>query len=127
MTEAVIHEFLARTKYRIVSTEDSAGAVLHGDILSLEATPVVFDTTANPNTNIANARASAMLITVRIKVELEDRETKKTLYRNENFLFREPYEISTDARSFFDEQGPALDRMARDFAARLVAEVVDNF
>src|ERR1700693_6562011 len=32
MTQAVVREFLARTKYRIVSSEDSADAVLHGVI-----------------------------------------------------------------------------------------------
>src|ERR1700686_849425 len=48
MTEAVVHEFLARTKYRIVSTEGSADAVLRGEITSFEATPLVFDTTPMP-------------------------------------------------------------------------------
>jgi hypothetical protein len=127
MTEAVIHEFLARTKYRIVSTENSADAVLRGEITSLETSPVVFDTTAIPDTNTASARATVMLVSVRLKVWLEERETKKVLYRNDNFLFREPYEVSTNAANFFDEQGPALDRMARDFASQLVADVVENF
>ena len=45
MTEAVVHEFLARTKYRIVSTEGSADAVLHGEITGFEAIPAVFNTT----------------------------------------------------------------------------------
>ncbi len=135
MTEAVVHELLARTKYRIVSTEDSADAVLHGEITGFEATPAVFDTTpppvqnSTPNTNIPpqTARATTMLITVRMKVSLEERETKKTLYKNDNYLFREPYEISTDPAKFFDEQGPALDRMSRDFASRLVADILENF
>src|SRR5579863_2020983 len=43
MTEAVVHEFIARTKYHIVSTENSADAVLHGEIVSFEAIPAVFD------------------------------------------------------------------------------------
>ena len=127
MTEAVIHEFLARTKYRIVSTGDSADAVLHGEITSLETTPVVFDTTTIPNTNAAAARVTVMLVSVRLKVWIEERETKKVLYRNDNFLFREPYEVSTNTATFFDEQGPALGRMARDFASRLVADVLENF
>jgi len=127
MTEAVIHEFLARTKYRIVSTGDSADAVLGGEITSLETTPVVFDTTTIPNTTTAGARVTVILVSVRLKVWLEERETKKVLYRNDNFLFREPYEVSTNAATFFDEQGPALDRMARDFASRLVADVLENF
>ena len=131
LTEAVVHEFLARTKYRIVSAENSADAVLHGEIVSLDLTPVVFDTSPAPsptlNTPTNTARATTMLISVRLQVWLEDKETKKDLYRNMNFLFREPYEISTDVGSFFDEQGPALGRLGRDFAARLVADVLENF
>ena len=132
MTEAVVREFLARTRYRIVSTEDSADAVLRGEIMSLEAVPAVFDTTpanstSNPNLNTTTARATTMLVSVHLKVRLEERETKRILYQNDNYLFREPYEISTDPSKFFDEQGPALDRMSRDFASRLVADILENF
>jgi Lipopolysaccharide-assembly len=135
MTEAVVHEFIARTKYRIVSSEDSADAVLHGEITSFEAIPVVFDTTRTttpnattvPALNTTTARATTMLVSVHMKVSLEERETKKVLYKNDSYLFREPYEISTDPSKFFDEQGPALERMSRDFAARLVSDVLENF
>ncbi len=131
MTEAVVREFLARTRYRIVSTEDSGDAVLRGEITSFEAIPAVFDTTptttSNPNLNTATARATTMLVSVHLKVRLEERETKRILYQNDNYLFREPYEISTDPSKFFDEQGPALDRMSRDFASRLVADILENF
>ena len=68
-----------------------------------------------------------MLVSVHMKVSLEERGTKKILYKNDNYLFREVYEISTDPAKFFDEQSPALDRMAKDFAARLVSDVVENF
>jgi hypothetical protein len=129
MTEAVVHEFLARTKYRIVSREDSADAVLRGEITSFEASPIVFDTSAAPNATINTpiARATAMLVSVHLKVWLEERETKKVLYRNDDYLFREPYEVSTDPATFFDEQGPAMGRLARDFASRLVADILENF
>ena len=133
MTQAVVREFLARTRFRVVSTEDSADAVLHGEITALESSPVVFDTTptqnspASPTSTTATARATTMLVSVHMKVLLEERGTKKILYKNDNYLFREVYEISTDASKFFDEQGPALDRMAKDFASRLVSDVVENF
>ena len=132
MTEAVVHEFIARTKYRIVPSEESADAVLNGEIISVEAIPVVFDTTPTPTSasatlNTTTARATTMLISVHMKVSLAERETGKTLYKNDNYLFRQPYEISTDAAKFFDEQGPALERMSRDFAARLVSDVLENF
>lgn len=133
MTQALIREFLARTKYRIVSSEDSADAVLRGEITSLESVPVVFNTSAQSSTTTTStattstAQATTMLVSVHMRVWLEERDTKKILYRNDNYLFREPYEISTNPSTFFDEQGPALDRMARDFASRLVSDVVENF
>ena len=135
MTEAVVREFISRTKYRVVSSEDAGDAVLHGEITSFEAIPVVFDTTPArtpnsttvPELNTTTARATTMLISVHLKVSLEERETSRVLYKNDNYLFREPYEISTDPAKFFDEQGPALDRMSRDFAARLVSDVMENF
>jgi hypothetical protein len=135
MTEAVIHEFIARTKYRIVSSEESGDAVLHGEITSFEAIPAVFDTTPAttpnsttvPTVNATTARATTMLVSVHLKVLLEERETNKVLYKNDDYLFRQPYEISTDPAKFFDEQGPALERLSRDFAARLVSDVLENF
>jgi hypothetical protein len=133
MTEAVVHEFLARTKYRVVTNEDAADAVLHAEIDSFDATPVVFDTTPGPNStpvpnvNATTTSATAMLISLHMKVRLEERETKQVLYKNDNYLFREPYELSTDPTTFFDEQGPAIGRMSRDFASRLVADIVENF
>jgi hypothetical protein len=135
MTEAVVHEFIARTKYRVVSTEGSADAVLHGEITSFEAIPAVFDTTTTttpatataPAVSTTTARATAMLVSVHLKILLEESGTKRVIYQNDNYLFRQPYEISTDPAKFFDEQGPALERMSRDFAARLVSDVLENF
>lgn len=119
MTRALVHEFLSRANYRIVSDASNADAVLTGRINSLESNAILFDA--------ATGRATTMLVTIHCEVLLEDRQTKKALYRNDNFLFRNEYEVSTDLPSFFEEQDPALDRMARDFASRLVAAILENF
>jgi hypothetical protein len=68
-----------------------------------------------------------MLVTMKCEVTLTEVASGKLLYHNDNFLFRNEYEISTDVKSFFEEQDPALDRMAQDFARRLVAAVTENF
>jgi membrane-bound lytic murein transglycosylase MltF len=68
-----------------------------------------------------------MLDTVRCEVTLTERETQKVLFHTDKFVFRNEYEISTDVKSFFEEQDPALDRIAKDFAQRLVASVTENF
>ena len=119
LTEAVVREFLARTKYRIVPVESEADAVLRGEVTSVESSAVLFDT--------ATGRATTMLVTVRMNVRLAERPSGNVLYENSSFLFREEYEISTDVASFFEEQDPAFDRLARDFAATLVAAILENF
>jgi outer membrane lipopolysaccharide assembly protein LptE/RlpB len=119
LTAATVHEFLAKTPYRVVSDPANGDAVLRGKVLSLEAVPLLFDTTTG--------RATTMLVTVRCEVTFEERDTGKALFHTDNFLFRNEYEISTDVKSFFEEQDPALDRLAQDFAARLVAAVTENF
>lgn len=119
LTAATVHEFLAKTPYRVVSDPANGDAVLRGKVLSLEAVPLLFDTTTG--------RATTMLVTVRCEVTFEERDTGKLLYHTDNFLFRNQYEISTDVKSFFNEQDPALDRLAQDFASRLVAAVTENY
>lgn len=119
LTTATVHEFLARTSYRVVSDPANGDAVLRGKVLSLEAVPLLFDT--------STGRATAMLVTVKCEVTFEERESGKILYHTDNFVFRNQYEISTDVKSFFEEQDPALDRLAQDFAARLVAAVTENY
>ena len=135
MTEAVVHEFIARTKYRIVSSEDSAGAVLRGEITSFEAIPAVFDTTPTttpnstsiPTVNTTTARATTMLVSVHMKVSLEERKPKKCSTRTTTIFSASPTKFPPIPSKFFDEQGPALERMSRDFASRLVSDVLENF
>ena len=119
LTQAVIREFLSRTAYRVVSDPEAGDAVLNGEVTSLESVVAVFDSTTG--------RATSMLVTVRMKVWLVDRETKTEIYRNDNFVFRQPYAISTDVPNFFDEQNPALDRLAQDFSGKLVAAILEKF
>ncbi len=119
LTAATVHEFLAKTSYRVVSVPEEGDAVLRGKVLSLEAVPLLFDTTTG--------RATTMLVTVKCEVTLTESATQKVLYHTDNFIFRNQYEISTDLKSFFEEQDPALDRLAQDFAVRLVAAVTENY
>jgi outer membrane lipopolysaccharide assembly protein LptE/RlpB len=119
LTEAVVREFLSRTSYRVVSDPAAGDAVLRGEVTSLESAVAVFDTTTG--------RATTMLVTIRLKVSLVDQQTKAVIYSNDNFLFRQPYEISTDVPTFFDESNPALDRMCGEFAQRLVAAILEKF
>jgi len=118
-TQAVIREFISRSKYRVVQDPLSADAVLRGQVLSIETAPVLFNTTTG--------EVTTMLVTIHVKVELLDNATKKSFYKNDDMVFRDEYQISSDVRSFFEEGDPALERMSRDFASKLVANAMENF
>jgi outer membrane lipopolysaccharide assembly protein LptE/RlpB len=119
LTEAVARELLARTKYRVVSKPEDADAVLSGEVTTVGSSALVFDP--------VTGAATTVLVTVNMKASLQDRASGNVLYKNDNFVFREPYEVSTDITPFFQQEGPALDRMSRDFAARLVADILEKF
>lgn len=119
LTDAVVHELLARTPYRVVPKPEDGDAVLRGTVTSITSAPVIFDP--------VTGQATTILVTVVIAVRLEDRASGKLLYHNDGMVFREPYEISTDIPSFFEEEGPGLDRLSRDFASRVVATILENF
>jgi outer membrane lipopolysaccharide assembly protein LptE/RlpB len=116
LTAATVHEFLAKTTYKVVSDPANGDAVLRGKIVSVETAPLLFATAPATATSPPLARATAMLITVKCEVTLEERESGKVLYHTDNFVFRNEYEISTDVKSFFEEQDPAVDRLAQDLA-----------
>jgi hypothetical protein len=119
LTDAVVREFNARTQYHVLhEANGDADAVLKATVLSATATPLVYDSTTG--------RAINALITVSIQVTLTDRQGK-VLFENPSYLFHEQYEISSDLASFFEEDSPAVDRLSRDFAHTLVANILEAY
>jgi len=136
LTAATIHEFLAKTTFHVGSDPNAGDAVLRGKVISMEVTPLVFQTETTPATGTTPAtsvaQATVMLVTMKCEVTLTDRATEKVLYHTDNFIFRNEYQLATslspaNVESFFQEGDPALDRMSQDFAQRLVAAVTENY
>ncbi len=118
MTDAVIREFAARTRLR-VSPESGAGsdAVLHGTILTQTISPLTYNTSTQ--------QSSSYLITLIASVTLTGRDGK-VLYENKNYTFRQQYQSTTNLATFFDESPAAEERLSRDFARALVADVLEG-
>lgn len=143
LTAATIHEFLAKTRYKVVSDPNGGDAVLTGKVLSMEVVPLLFQSSSSTTTSVA--QATAMMVTMRCEVTFTERDSDKVLYHTDNFVFRNQYQLATtcaptsgspcptatnpesQVESFFQEGEPALDRMAQDFATRLVAAVTENY
>jgi hypothetical protein len=75
--------------------------------------------------DLGRARVFEVIISVALTVR--DQTKNKILYDNQNFLFRDQYEISTDPQQFFSEEGPAVDRVARDFAKSVLTTLLAGF
>ncbi len=119
LTDAVVREFNARTQYHVLhEATGDADAVLKATVLSASASPLAYDSTTG--------RAISALVTVSVQVTLTDRQGK-VLFDNPTYLFHEQYEISSDLPSFFQEDSPAVDRLSRDFARTLVANILEAY
>ena len=119
LTDAVVREFNSRTQYRVIhDTKGDADAVLKATVLSASASPLAYDS--------QTGRAASALITVSIQVRLTDRQGK-VLFENPSYLFHDQYELSRDLTSFFQEDSPAVDRLSRDFARTLVANILEAY
>jgi outer membrane lipopolysaccharide assembly protein LptE/RlpB len=137
LTAATIHEFLAKTRYKVVSDPNDGDAILTGKVLSLEILPLLFQT---PTATTTTEQATAMIVTMKCEFTLTERDNDKVLYHTDNFVFRNEYQLATSGQTtqtptqsrgnveeIFQESDPAFDRMAQDFAARLVAAVTENY
>jgi outer membrane lipopolysaccharide assembly protein LptE/RlpB len=119
MTEAVIREFATRTRLRV--TPDASGdpdAVLHGTILKETVEPLTYNSTSQ--------QSSSFLITVVVSVTLTGRDGK-VLFENKNYVYRQQYQSTTDLASFIEENPAAMQRLSREFARQLVADVLEGF
>src|SRR6185437_7142721 len=118
LTDAVIREFAARSPMRVTPAADGhPDVVLHGTILNEVVAPLTYNTTTQ--------QSSSFLITLVVSVSLTDRDGK-VLFQNKNYVFRGQYQSTTDLHTFLDENPAAVDRMSRDFARALVADVLEG-
>lgn len=119
MTDAVVREFNTRTQFHIIhEAQPDADAVLKGTVLSATASPLAYDS--------KTGRAASVLVTVSLQVTLTGRDGK-VLFQNPAYLFHEQYELSRELSSFFQEDSLAMDRLSRDFARTLVANILEGY
>ncbi len=119
VSAAVTRELIERTRFRVTPDPAGADAELKGTINSVRSGVLTYD----PNTG----RATAFQIQVTADVELIDLHTRKVVFSNPHYLFREQYQVSQYAPALFEESEPALNRLSRDFAHTLVTDIIENF
>ena len=119
LTRDVVRELVARTHYHVVNTAgQDADLVLKGTVVSAQAAPLTYDA--------QSGRISSAVVTVSMKVSLTDHRGR-VFFENQNYTFRQEYQVSREVKSFFEEETPALQRMSQDFARTLVSDVLEAY
>ncbi|MEA2172558.1 MAG: hypothetical protein QOD00_150 [Blastocatellia bacterium] len=118
-TEAVINEIIHRGHgLRVQAETEGADIVVDGVIKSFNFGGVLLDD---------KGRARIFEVTIAVAVTVRDQTENRVLYDNQNYVFRGEYEFANDPRSYFNEEDPAVQRMARAFAESLVSTLVNGF
>lgn len=117
-TEAVSREIIRRGNgLKVQGSRTGADAVLEGTIRDFSFSGVLLD---------SQGRARVYEVTIVTAVTIRDLRENKILYDNQNFIFRDSFEFTSDPRSFFNEEDPAVERMARAFAESAVSAFVNG-
>ncbi len=117
-TQAVMDEILRRgRRLEVTSKSDGADAVLLGDVRRVDIGGALLDPTG---------RTRVFQIAITVSVAFKDLKTNRVLFENPAYTFRGEYELPDGPASLFDEEGPAVDRLARDFAQSLIATLLEG-
>jgi len=116
-TEAVVNELIHRGRgLRVQGEREGADAVIEGVIKSFSYGGVLLDD---------KGRARIFEVTIEAAVTVRDQISNRVLYDNQNFVFRGEFEFANDPRNFFNEEDPAVERMARNFAESIVSTLTN--
>jgi hypothetical protein len=117
-TDAVTREIIRRGNgLKVQGSRTGADAVLEGTIRDFSFSGVLLD---------SEGRARVYEVTVVTAVTIRDLKENKILYDNQNFVFRDSFEFSSDPRSFFNEEDPAVERISRAFAESAVSTFING-
>lgn len=118
-TEAVINELVRRGRgLRVQGEREGADAVVDGVVKSFNISGVLLDN---------SGRARIFVVEITAAVTVRDQTENRVLYDNQNYVFRGEFEFANDPRSYFNEEDPAVQRIARSFAESLVSVLVNGF
>ena len=118
-TDAVAQELIRRGRgLKVQSRREGADVVVDGVIKEFYFGGVLLDD---------RGRARIFEVTVVGAVTLRDQTNNRVLYDNQNYVYKGEFEFANDPRTFFNEEDPAVMRIARKFAEDLVSTLVNGF
>lgn len=119
VTQSIADELVARGRLRLVSSPAEAHVILRGVIQSFGINPVSFND---------EGRATRYQAIVSASIELVDhRNEDAVLWKNDQYLFRETYEIDPSEIDSFDQETRAIQDISERFAESVVTNLLEGF
>ena len=122
ITQKVVEELLKRARFEVTSERVGADAIVEGELLRFDQTPVGFS-----DAGATRTQASRYLVTLTARVRYVKVGQDEPIWANESFSFRDEYDVGSDPTSFFDQSGQAIERLSTSFARSLVAAMLEAF
>ena len=122
ITQNVVEELLKRGRFDVTQERVGADAIVEGEILRYDQTPVGFSDAGGSRT-----QASRYAVTLTARVRYAKVGQDEPIWANESFSFRDEYDVGSDPTAFFDQQGQAIERLSTSFARSLVAAMLEAF
>jgi hypothetical protein len=122
ITQKVTEELLKRGRFDVVQERIGADAIVEGEILRYDQTPVGFSDAGG-----SRSQASRYAVTLTARVRYVKVGQEEPIWANESFTFRDEYDVGSDPTAFFDQQGQAVERLSTSFGRALVAAMLEAF
>lgn len=118
LTRAIADELVTRQRFQVLSSAEGADAVLSGAVTAFGVTPVAFD---------GEGRATEYEISITAQVLFRRVPGDEVVWRAENYLFRETYQIDLGEAGFLDREEQAIRDAAERFAETMVSDLLVGF
>jgi hypothetical protein len=121
LSAAVVQELIARGRFKVSAKEGEGDAQLEGTITGFLFIPLSTNT---------QSRAVEYQIQVTVKVSLTTIPEGKVLWKNDNYVFRENYDVTGRGiytTNYLELENVAIDAEAERFAQSLVTSLLEGF
>jgi hypothetical protein len=121
LTDRIRTEFIGRGKYKVVTEEAGADAVLRAELIGFSTQ------TAGLN---AQQLSNRLLVTIVVKASFIDLAENKVLWSNDALTFRDEYQFAAagvSAATLIDQERSTVDRIAADASRTIVTAIFEAF
>jgi hypothetical protein len=125
ITQKVIEELLKRGHFDVVQEATGVDALIEGEILNYNSTPIGFSEQGTAQD--ANTQASRYAIVLTARVKYAKVGASEPIWENDAFAAHDEYDVGDSSSTFFDREDQAIDRLSKSFAQSLVAAMLEAF